>query len=244
VNVAWITHRKWEPVGGAEMCDIDMAMRRPENVKLTVMWPGGIGDDLPDFDHVIVSGWYGFSSRELNRIQDVAHKTTIWAHDSQMNGHWLYSVCHNLVFSSKQHMAHDLEGMEYKGRTFVNPGWMDMDEIYSIMGGDRDGALWAHRPIPHKGLDLAAEWALENDVRLDVLVGRPRKEVLEAMASHKYFVLLSHIFDSGPRSVMEAQLLGCELVINDNVGWFNESPAELASRLHTADKQFWEVVIS
>jgi hypothetical protein len=243
MKLAWLTHREWGRTGGAEICDYDMAMRRPDGVEPTIMFPGGVDEDLYDFDKVLVTGFYGFSARELNLVQDVGHKTAMWLHDSQMQGHWLYEVVKDLIFVTPMHEAHDLKGVHIRGATHVNPGWMDIEEIYAL-GGPRKDALWAHRPVGHKGLDLAVEWALAKGVQLDVLVGRPREEILEAMAAHKYFVLLSHIFDSGPRAVMEAQLLGCEIVINDEVGWFNESPEELAARLQRADKEFWEVVLS
>lgn len=249
MNVAWITHRRdWDSLGGAEMCDRLMAVRRPSGIKLTVMFPGGVDQDLWDFDHVIVSGFYGFSARELNIIQDVGHKTTMWVHDSQMLGHWLYTVVKNLIFVTPMHRDHDLKpliGFE-NPNVYINPGWMDIEELMASEQDfmDRKNALWAARPAGHKGLDLAVDWAKEHDVRLDVLVGRPRSEVLQAMSRHQYFVLLSHIFDSGPRAVIEAQLLGCELVLNDNVGWFDEPPVDLAARLQRADLEFWEVVTS
>jgi len=247
MNIAWLTHREWGQSGGAEMCDYDMAMRRPDGVKLTVMFPGGVTDDLPDFDRVVVTGWYGFSRRELNLIQDVAHKTTLWVHDEQMKGHWLYEVASNIIMASPAHAKNDLEGVTIRGKVHVNPGWMDIDEIFDIAAEaprERYMALWAARPVPHKGLDLAAKWSHDNNVPLEVLVGRPREYVLRKMTEREYFVLLPHIFDAAPRTVMEAQLLGCELVINEKVGWFDETQEELAARLTSADKDFWEVVLS
>lgn len=247
MKVAWLTHRPWEyEAGGAEACDIDMVKMRPSDTELTVMRPGGVNHDLLDFDRIVVTGFYGFSRVELSWIKQRADRTILWLHDSQMKGHWLYEIARYLVFSSPQHKAHDLKGMSYRGETVVNPGYMDVDSMMKDLENEhyvgRTNALWAHRPVAHKGLDLAAEWAKEKGVTLDVLVGRPRAQVLRAMAQHQYFVLLSHIFDACPRSVMEAQLLGCELVINENVGWFNESSEELSARLKRAGDEFWKVV--
>ncbi len=251
MKIAWLTHRQWDPdIGGAEAVDLSAAMNRPEGTEITVIWPGGVDENLLDYDRIVVTGFYGFSSRELNFVQDVGHKTILWLHDSQMTSHWLYTVVGTLIFGSPQHQEFELKnqpGFEPK-RTFINPGYMDVDEVYAgkddLQFGERENALWAHRPVAHKGLDLAVEWAKENDVILDVLVGRPRQQVLRAMAQHRYFVLLSHIFDASPRAVIEAQLLGCELVISDNVGWFDEPIPELRDRVSRANDEFWEAVLS
>jgi hypothetical protein len=104
-------------------------------------------------------------------------------------------------------------------------------------------ALWAHRPEPHKGLDRAVEWAEQNHVDLEVVVGRPQEYVRHMMQLASHFVLLSHIFDPGPRSVMEAQLCGCELVV-DNVGYWDEPPEQLRERIDKADQAFWSLVLS
>lgn len=248
MKIAWVTHRDWDYyAGGAEAVDFDMANHRPDDVEITVIWPGGVHEDIGEFDHIIVTGLYGFSSRELNLLQDHRQKLTFWVHDSQFAGHWFYTIPKHLIFASPPHIEHDLAKIPGFGdhTVHVNPGWMDVDEIMHTQGSaSREDALWAHRPVAHKGLDLAVEWATENKVRLDVLVGRPRLEVIDALWTHRYFVLLSHIFDSGPRSVIEAQLTGAELIINDNVGWFDESTDELAKRVDRADKDFWEVVLS
>lgn len=248
MNVAWITHRIWDPsLGGAEAADFDMANRRPDGVEITVVWPGGIAADLEEFDRIIVSGIYAFSSRELNALQAYKDKMTFWVHDSQFAGHWFYTVPNKLIFVSEQHQIHDmakLPGFE-PPHSFINPGWMDVAEIEVLRTNTREeAALWAHRPAPQKGLDAAADWAKSQGVRLDVLVNRPRDEILRAMWAHRYFVMLPHIFDSAPRAVIEAQLTEAELIINDNVGWFNESTNTLAERMTNADKEFWEVVLS
>jgi hypothetical protein len=63
------------------------------------------------------------------------------------------------------------------------------------------------------------------------------------MSRAKYFILLSDVFDPGPRAVMEAQLSGCELIL-DNVGYFDMGKAELRQEIDTAADRFWEVVLS
>lgn len=246
MNIAWITHRDWDRSGGAEMADHDMVDRRPDGIEIMAIKPGGVAEDLEDFDRIIVSGLAGYSAKELNLLQEFKDKMTFWIHDSQFAGHWFYTVPKNLIFVSPTHIKHDLSkivGFPDK-QVHVNPGWMNVEEILVLTAKKRAGALWAHRPVWQKGLDMAVVWAEQNNEVLDVLVGRQRPEVLASMRKHKYFILLPHEFDSGPRTVMEATLTGAECITNQNVGQFDEPIDELAERLSNADKHFWEVVLS
>lgn len=244
MKVAWVTHRDWDAkAGGAEAADYETVRRRPGDLKVTVIWPGGVDDELEEFDKVVVSGLYGFSSRELNRLAKT--KPVFWIHDMQFTGHWFYTSANKLIFLTPRHQEVELKKLpkSVPYNTFVNPGPMDMSGL-SPAREKQDFALWAHRPEAHKGLDLAAAWAKDNNVKLEVLVSRPRSEVIQQMRIAKYFVLLSHIFDPGPRAIMEAQLCGCELVINDNVGFFDVSREELQVKLMTAAHDFWEIALN
>lgn len=249
MKVAWLTHREWDRSGGAEAADMDMVGQRPSDVEVTVIRPGGLfRDDLRTFDRIVVTGLFGFASRELNWLQDVNQKVSFWVHDSQFAGHWFYDIPKNVIFVSNHQAKHDIKALPGWQPKYwqINPGWMDVNEILGTprtVTVLRQHALWAHRPVQHKGLDLAVDWAKEKGVRLDVIVGREPQEVWSAMAEHEYFVLLSHIFDPCPRAVMEAQLLECEVVLNDKVGWFDESPYDLANRLQNAGDAFWSVVL-
>jgi hypothetical protein len=245
VKVAWLTHRAWDAAaGGAEACDVAMVQRKPKGVEVTVIWPGGVDERLLDFDRVVVSGFYGYRGREFNIMQDVGHKTTLWNHDVQMEGHWFPSVVKNWVFCSPGHRDYELSKQDSKPKNvFLNPGWMDLTKLALHQPDIRRDALWAHRPVEHKGLDLAANWSRSKMIPLDVMVGQPRDAVLRAMTTHKYFVLLSHIFDAAPLAVMEAQILGCELVVNENVGRYDDRD-DLIRRIDESDKDFWEVALA
>jgi hypothetical protein len=166
-----------------------------------------------------------------------------WVHDTQFAGHWFYEACSKLIMLTPQHCEYEISKNTKLAdvEMVINPGMMDTNNLWPMV--KQDFALWAHRPTPHKGLDLAAEWAEEKGVMLEVMVARPHEEVIRRMRSARWFVLLSHIFDPGPRAIMEAQPCGCEIIVNENVGWFDESPHELSTRLQNADKAFWATVL-
>jgi len=242
MKIAWVSHRDYQGLGGAESSDRAMISRRPESVEVTWISPGGVGEGFADFDEVVLSGLWGFSPHEFGVIAR-AHPV-FWVHDTQFSGNWIYHEARQLICLTEGHAEYEIEKnpLLKREQILINPGWFDVTECKS-QGNDVPRALWAHRPEAHKGLDLAAEWAEENGIPLDVMVNRPRSEVLDAMGRYEHFVLLSHIFDPGPRAVMEAQLSGCHVVVNEEVGCFDDAD-DLRVTVDTADKFFWETVLN
>lgn len=238
LRVAWVTHRAFDDFGGAERADRQMLQRRPHWVEVTLIRPGGVDEDLSDFDRIVVAGMYGYSTGELHILGRL--RPIVWAHDMQHTGHWLYDEASHFIALNQMHLEWEKEKNLFKRTELhVNPGWMDTTDLEpedKLVGT----ALWAHRQIDHKGLDLAMQWADDKGVELTILSDSPRETVIQSMKQSQYFVLLSKIRDPGPFSVMEAQLCGCELVL-DNVGYWPDG-YELREKLSTADKDFWELV--
>lgn len=248
MKVAWVSHRAWDPShGGAEAADFAMHEQRPEDVHVTLLGPGAVTEEeIEQYDRVIVTGMWGYSSREMN-ILGRKHPV-FWVHDTQVSGHWFYGEAAKLILLSPPHVDYELSKLPTirKDRIFLNPGPMDIFEVRDARQSDKkDGsidALWAHRPEPHKGLDLAYLWAKEMEQELQVLVNAPRRTVLQAMWSANQFVLLSHIFDPGPRAIMEAQIQECRLIINENVGYW-EDDDKLFDILENSASTFWALVL-
>lgn len=241
MKIAWVTHRDYDAQGGAESADSQMMARRPEGVDIMLVRPGGVSDDLKKFDRVVISGLLNLSSREQNVLADLA--PAIWVHDMATTGHWLYEKARPLICLTPLHYEWECETTPALERVpvLLNPGWMDTSAVY----GDQikiEQALWAHVPYEHKGLDLATHWANKMKIPLTTMSYRSHKEVIRAMETHRYFVLLSKIKDPGPRSIIEAQLANCVLVTNENVGVWEEDRDDLLERINRADKEFWEAV--
>lgn len=243
MKIAWVTHRLLFQgfIGGAEMADETMIRRRPEGVDVTLIAPGGVAHDLSTFDRVVVSGLGGFTQGELDIVAGCA--PTVWVHDSETTGHPLHRKAGNLICLTPQHLEREREKLLTPDeRCWINPGWMDTSLLYPV--SKNPIALWAHRNVPHKGLDRARQWAEENNIELKVLTDAPQEQVWEEMRSAAYFILLSYIFDAGPRSIIEAQLCGCSIIAENVGGFFDEDEHQLRERINRADKDFWEVVLS
>jgi glycosyltransferase involved in cell wall biosynthesis len=238
MNIAWVSARDYERMeGGAEQADKNMMGYCPSDLK--IFTPGFDPHELLTYDKVIVSTLRGLTAQELGVL--ALMRPAVWVHDMEHSGHWLYNKARPFIALTPTHLEREKRVADLQ-QYVVNPGIFD---TAGLEPGEKkaDMALFAHRNIWHKGLDRAQVWAKENNKSLYVLQDVYRSEIIDAMKLSKYFVLLSHIFDPGPWSVMEAQLCGCELVI-DNVGHFTEPPDELRARINNAAQVFWEDVLS
>jgi len=241
VRIAWVTHRNFDDSGGSEIADKLMVSRRPTGIEITHIRPGGVAEDIAEFDRVVVTGLYGYSNHELNLI--AACEPVIWSHDLQFVGHWLYERASIFLALNQMHLEWEMEKANLKRiRCELNPGWMDTSFVEQLSDTPRtpQTVLWAHRDIWHKGLEAAKTYCEEHDLILSVLIGEPRDLALQLMAGHQYFILLSQIRDAGPLSVMEAQMLGCELIL-ENVGYWPDAE-QLRFVVDNADKRFWGLV--
>ena len=101
-----------------------------------------------------------------------------------------------------------------------------------------------------KGTEAAIQWCKDNDKEYEVLQGLNHQQVLEKMSSAEGFVYLPLGGDTCPRMVIEAQLLGCQLEINDNVQHATEIPfcennvEEIETYLYANRDVFWNTVKS
>ena len=74
-----------------------------------------------------------------------------------------------------------------------------------------------------KGVEDAVEYATKNNLEHELLWDLEHKEFLNKLAESKGLIFLPKAGDTCPRMVIEAKLLDCELVLNDNVQHKNES---------------------
>jgi len=69
------------------------------------------------------------------------------------------------------------------------------------------------------------------------------RKFLETLCDYKGFIFLPNAYDTCPRVVVEAKILGLEYVINDNVQIKKElietTPDEILDKLHLLSGNFW-----
>ena len=100
-----------------------------------------------------------------------------------------------------------------------------------------------------KGFEAAEEYCKSNNLDYEVVWGVPYTELLEKLSKAKGFVYLPEGGDTCPRMVIEAKLLGCELVLNEDVQhageeWFTGSEIDTLSYLYASRERFWRAIKS
>lgn len=101
-----------------------------------------------------------------------------------------------------------------------------------------------------KGFDASKRYCEENGLDHRVLWNVPYRELLGKMSRSQGIVFLPNGGDTCPRFVIEAKLLGCEMVLNDNVQhrdeeWFDTDDLEsIEQHLRASKELFWESTIA
>jgi hypothetical protein len=109
----------------------------------------------------------------------------------------------------------------------------------------RKGALILDSNNWLKGTAESVNWCNENSVEFSLVKDLQYDDMLRIMRSHEHLVYLPNARDTCPRMVIEAKLLGCELVLNDNVQhrnepWFNATHHDILNYLNGRTRMFWE----
>lgn len=196
--------------GGAELLQYNMRSRAPHDVEIIEIRPGEL-DLIDGCDDLVVAGLAGFPDDELARLA------------SRRPLAWIMSVPHprelplleasRVVWASPEMMG----WFRWAPEGEVCSGWFDTSEVPTGVE-KHDTALWAARDHPQKGRIAARLVADRMGVELVELTNVPRPQVLEAMGAAAYFILLPKSHDPCPTSVVEAEIAGCEIIVNGLVG--------------------------
>jgi len=153
-------------------------------------------------------------------------------------------------FMSKQQMNHYVEKFPFLNNTRVlNSVFSEetLDYIESLDCGNKN-KNWIILGSPSwiKGKDAAIKLANEKNLEYELVWGLEHKELLKKLASSKGLIYLPQGGDTCPRLVIEAKLLGCELLLNENVQhkneqWFTDDNV-LLPHLRERTYTFWSSV--
>lgn len=88
---------------------------------------------------------------------------------------------------------------------------------------------------------------LEGKSKYDILSGLSYSDLLKKLSTYEGFCFMPLGGDTCPRIVIEAKLLGLQLLINENVQhlgeeWFSKDPNEIEAYLLDGHKRFWDEI--
>lgn len=98
-----------------------------------------------------------------------------------------------------------------------------------------------------KGTKESVKYAQDNNLNYELFGNIAYKQVLEKFAQSRGFIFLPTEFDTCPRVTIEAKLLGCEVITNDNVQhrneiWFNSNSSVVVSHMQERLEFFWNTI--
>ena len=120
----------------------------------------------------------------------------------------------------------------------------DLRFMISIKDNEKNNKyLILNSASPVKPSALAVAYAEENNLEYELISDLPYHELLIKLSTSKGLIFLPQASDTCPRLVMEAKMLGCELVLNEHVqhkdeAWF-ETMESCYKHLGSRADAFW-----
>ena len=221
--------------GGAEMSTEELLAQAPDDFDVTVFRPESGMPDAEQFDRVIVGATERLSDDDMAYL--ASWQPVVWVRSPQTRkAARLLSQASVLVMPSPEMVVwHEWVNREI----LVCPAPMDTSVIAGGVEKEQF-ALWAGGDHPLKGKWDAVAWAMDSDLKIVTLTNQPREVVLEHMGRASVFVHLPHNHDPCPRTVIEAEIAGCDIVVNENVGRVPVRGADaVAEYVEGAAERFW-----
>ena len=99
-----------------------------------------------------------------------------------------------------------------------------------------------------KGKEDAIQYALKNKLKFELVWGLEYEQLLDKLSRSRGLIFFPRAGDTCPRLVIEAKLLNCELILNDNVQhkdepWF-QTASSCVKYLKERTKIFWNTLES
>ena len=111
--------------------------------------------------------------------------------------------------------------------------------------------VWLIQDSPSwiKGTEDSIQYAKNNNLNFEVFKGLSYQEMLDKFAASRGFIFLPRGADTCPRTAIEAKLLGCETIFNDNVQhkdeeWFSGDVERTWDYLRSRTNEFWNETIA
>jgi hypothetical protein len=125
----------------------------------------------------------------------------------------------------------------------------ELATISSYRGMQKDNKYFVYNTDNWvKGTNETLQYCAQRRLPFRIIEDMPRDLFLKELAKSKGLAFLPNGLDTSPRLVLEAKILGCELILNDNVlikddPILKKSPDEVIEELKTRTVKFWEAVI-
>jgi glycosyltransferase involved in cell wall biosynthesis len=242
--------------GGAELASDELIAHAPAWAEI-VRWPEWrVGQDV---DAYVVQNCARYNRTAIPALSQkpvIKQIHDVWPVADPIFKEWLLANAALTFFYSPLHMT---AFPEFKRPYAMVPNPIDPAPYRAAREtvARGPGAVWLGRMEQGKGIDQAIAWAEDQETRLDFYgfgtwVDRVRPpgeylgpvdytDVPARLAGYKTFVMLPDGLEPFCRTVIEAWMAGCELVVNRNCGalwWLENNPGALSDGAGL----FWRIV--
>ena len=185
--------------------------------------------------HISISGECSCSNERRGKIVSIflnAAKATWWMSENQMKH---YQSMFPFLKNEKNRVLSSV----FSEKT--------LDYIDSLECENKNNKwIILNSPSWIKGAKEAVDYAKENNLEYELVWGLDYLELLKKLAESKGTIFFPKAGDTCPRMIIEAKLLDCELILNDNVqhkdeSWF-ETKKSCKEYLKERTKTFWDTI--
>jgi hypothetical protein len=162
---------------------------------------------------------------------------------------WWMSEKQKLTYEQKFDFLKEHNNSEVLTSTFSERDMLFMKALNKTNKGKTNEYIILNSQFPIKNTAGCIASAEENELSYRLVNGLARHDMLRLLSESTGLIFLPIGKDTCPRLVIEAKLLGCKLLLNENVqhiseDWFLKQPEEMFDYLDSRKKHFWKKVES
>lgn len=154
-----------------------------------------------------------------------------------------FSRIPSLIFADEG--KHVIQGSVFSDETLDQ--LVELRKVHEASIGKLPIKIWAIQASQNwiKGTQETIQWCTAKKMPVKILQNMAYDKFLRELASCNGLVFQPLDFDTCPRVVIEAKIMGCELELNNNVqhkdeAWFQGTPDEIVAHLRTRGEHFWK----
>jgi len=256
-----------ERPGGAQIASDRFIAGAPENIQVVLCPPGQLNLDCDAYLSFLVKLYTDEELEFLSGHSRHFRFETDWWEPVEQQSKWRNTLVENSIMTFYWSPLHEerskrIYGVQPKHSEAI-PCPMDPNvyrECRAIAEKRPGSVLWAGEWHPRKGNDIMVRWAARNETRVDAygmrtpegeigpyVTGKgfaPAADWLHIMASYEKFVHFPRVPDAFNMTLMEAYLLGLEVIYTNDIGClsYDKPPEELIEDCAVAPATLWSRV--
>jgi len=160
---------------------------------------------------------------------------------------WWMSEKQKLFYEDRFNFLGDHKNSEVLSSTFSKRDTLFMRALHKLKKEKTSDYVILNSDFPIKNRIGCLAAAKKDNLSYKLVSGLPRYDMLRLLSESEGLIFLPIGKDTCPRLVIEAKLLGCKLLLNENIqhiseDWFLKPQEEIFDYLDSRKEYFWEKV--